>query len=128
QRDIWKSADARPSRTPKIWARTAMSTVRMSACPNAWFASTIRSLSCAQSSASRSACIAVLSPAYFFSANWDMFHFFRIFAIDPSAYIALIAFWIFALSAVFFGLIAIPTGWGWIGLPTILKGLVLVLV
>ena len=48
-----------------------------------------------------------------------MFHFFRIFAIDPFAYMALIAFWIFALSAVFFGLTAIPTGCGWIGLPTI---------
>src|SRR6476619_6051865 len=61
QRDIWKSAEARPSRTPKIWARTAMSTVRMSACANAWFGLKIRSLSRCQSSAATSACIAVLS-------------------------------------------------------------------
>src|SRR5579862_709103 len=61
QRAICISADASPSATPRIWATTAMYTVRISAVTNGWFGSKIRCFSRCQSSAATSVCTAVIS-------------------------------------------------------------------
>src|SRR5262249_32199648 len=60
-RDICMSAEASPSATPRIWATTAMYTVRIKAVTNGWFGSKIRCFSRCQSTAARSVCIAVIA-------------------------------------------------------------------
>src|ERR1700758_2613237 len=61
QRDICISADASPSATPRIWATTAMYTVRIRAVTNGLFGSKIRFFSRCQSTAASSVCTIVIA-------------------------------------------------------------------